>query len=135
MPAKHDVMEWKATACIAVVVLDCCCRCQLYVTIEPCIMCAAALSLLGVGQVIYGAPNDKFGGCGSILKVHQKGCGSCGLHRYWGGLAPADLQARLPQTAAMACKPGSLIHLWHALVGHAEHFEMIHLCSCMHQVP
>eukprot|EP00879_Flechtneria_rotunda_P024468 GHRR01025939.1.p1 GENE.GHRR01025939.1~~GHRR01025939.1.p1 ORF type:complete len:213 (+),score=102.02 GHRR01025939.1:674-1312(+) len=53
-------------------------RCQLYVTIEPCIMCAAALSLLGTGHVYYGAGNDKFGGCGSILSVHQHGCGQCG---------------------------------------------------------
>jgi hypothetical protein len=53
------------------------CRCQLYVTVEPCIMCAGALSLLGIGQVYYGAANDKFGGCGSIVPVHQRGCGSC----------------------------------------------------------
>jgi hypothetical protein len=26
-------------------------RCQLYVTVEPCIMCAGALSLLGIGEV------------------------------------------------------------------------------------
>ncbi|WIA10088.1 hypothetical protein OEZ85_010295 [Tetradesmus obliquus] len=55
-------------------------RCQLYVTIEPCIMCAGALSLLGIGQVFFGAGNDKFGGCGSIVPVHQQGCGSCTHH-------------------------------------------------------
>jgi tRNA(Arg) A34 adenosine deaminase TadA len=54
-----------------------CRRCQLYVTIEPCIMCAGALSLLGFQQVFYGAGNDKFGGCGSIMQVHQHGCGCC----------------------------------------------------------
>ncbi|KAF8069501.1 TAD2 [Scenedesmus sp. PABB004] len=53
-------------------------RCELYVTIEPCIMCAGALSLLGVRRVWFGAGNDKFGGCGSILPVHATGCGSCG---------------------------------------------------------
>lgn len=52
-------------------------RCQLYVTIEPCIMCAGALSLLGFKQVVYGAGNDKFGGCGSIMQVHEHGCGCC----------------------------------------------------------
>lgn len=52
-------------------------RCQLYVTIEPCIMCAGALSLLGFQQVFYGAGNDKFGGCGSIMQVHEHGCGCC----------------------------------------------------------
>jgi tRNA-specific adenosine deaminase 2 len=55
-------------------------RCQLYVTVEPCIMCAGALSLLGIGQVYYGAANDKFGGCGSIVPVHQQGCGACTHH-------------------------------------------------------
>ncbi len=29
-------------------------------------------------QVIYGAGNDRFGGCGSILSVHETGCGACG---------------------------------------------------------
>lgn len=54
------------------------CRCQLYVTIEPCIMCAGALSLMGFKRVYYGARNDKFGGCGSIMQVHESGCGCCG---------------------------------------------------------
>lgn len=46
-------------------------QCQLYVTCEPCIMCAAALAEMKIGRVIFGCPNDKFGGCGSILQVHQ----------------------------------------------------------------
>ncbi|KAF8389426.1 hypothetical protein HHK36_026121 [Tetracentron sinense] len=45
-------------------------RCNLYVTCEPCIMCAAALSILGIKEVYYGCANDKFGGCGSILSLH-----------------------------------------------------------------
>nr|XP_034894519.1 tRNA-specific adenosine deaminase TAD2 isoform X3 [Populus alba] len=44
--------------------------CSLYVTCEPCIMCAAALSILGIKEVYYGCANDKFGGCGSILSLH-----------------------------------------------------------------
>ncbi|GLC73659.1 hypothetical protein PLESTF_001405500 [Pleodorina starrii] len=52
-------------------------RCDLYVTVEPCIMCAGALSLLGFRQVFYGCGNDRFGGCGSILPVNQEGCGPC----------------------------------------------------------
>ena len=54
------------------------CRADLYVTCEPCIMCAGALSLLRVRRVFYGCRNDRFGGCGSILPVHQWGCGGCG---------------------------------------------------------
>lgn len=60
------------------VLLIVCCRCDLYVTCEPCIMCAGALSLLGFRSVTFGCPNDKFGGNGSILGVHATGCGGCG---------------------------------------------------------
>ncbi len=52
-------------------------ECTLYVTCEPCIMCAGALSLLGVAAVAYGCANDKFGGNGSIVPVHKLGCGAC----------------------------------------------------------
>ncbi|KAK1367317.1 CMP/dCMP-type deaminase domain-containing protein [Heracleum sosnowskyi] len=45
-------------------------KCTLYVTCEPCIMCAAALSIIGIKEVFYGCANDKFGGCGSILALH-----------------------------------------------------------------
>ncbi|XP_057421845.1 tRNA-specific adenosine deaminase TAD2 [Lotus japonicus] len=45
-------------------------KCSLYVTCEPCIMCASALSILGIKEVFYGCSNDKFGGCGSILSLH-----------------------------------------------------------------
>lgn len=45
-------------------------ECILYVTIEPCIMCAAALSIVGLMNIVYFARNDKFGGCGSVLDVN-----------------------------------------------------------------
>lgn len=38
------------------------------VTVEPCIMCAAALIALGVREIIYGCRNDRFGGC-TVLDV------------------------------------------------------------------
>ena len=44
--------------------------CSLYVTVEPCIMCAAALRLLGIPKVVFGCANERFGGCGSILSIH-----------------------------------------------------------------
>ncbi|KAG0299680.1 hypothetical protein BGZ98_009850 [Dissophora globulifera] len=43
----------------------------LYVTIEPCVMCASALRQLGVGQVYFGAGNDRFGGNGSVFNIHK----------------------------------------------------------------
>ena len=35
--------------------------CQLYVTIEPCVMCAGALFWARLGEIIYGAGEEKFG--------------------------------------------------------------------------
>ena len=46
---------------------------DLYVTCEPCIMCAAALSKLGIRKVYFGCHNDRFGGNGSVISVHQCG--------------------------------------------------------------
>jgi len=47
-------------------------ECQLVVTCEPCIMCAAALLQLHVGIVYFGCSNERFGGCGSVLRLHDK---------------------------------------------------------------
>ena len=47
------------------------CEMDLYVTIEPCIMCAAALRESGINHVYYGAGNDRFGGCGTVLNIHS----------------------------------------------------------------
>ena len=51
--------------------------CEFFVTLEPCLMCAGALALLGPKKVWFGGANDKFGGCGSVLDV-SGGCGRCG---------------------------------------------------------
>lgn len=48
----------------------------LYVTVEPCIMCASALYMLGVKHVVFGCKNDKFGGCGSILHINEHKTGT-----------------------------------------------------------
>lgn len=45
--------------------------CTLYVTCEPCIMCAAALAEVKIGRVVFGCCNDKFGGCGSVLSLQK----------------------------------------------------------------
>ena len=42
-----------------------------YVNVEPCIMCASALVDLKVPAVFFGCNNDRFGGCGSVLKVQD----------------------------------------------------------------
>jgi tRNA(adenine34) deaminase len=36
-------------------------QCALYVTIEPCAMCAGALQWARIGKIVYGAKEEKFG--------------------------------------------------------------------------
>ncbi|KAG4097035.1 cytidine deaminase-like protein [Neocallimastix lanati (nom. inval.)] len=50
-------------------------KCTLYVTVEPCIMCAAALRLMEVKKVYFGCFNERFGGCGSIYHLHNENYG------------------------------------------------------------
>lgn len=40
---------------------------KVIVTVEPCIMCAAALHTVRVASITYGCANDRFGGCSSVL--------------------------------------------------------------------
>jgi tRNA(adenine34) deaminase len=42
---------------------------RLYVTLEPCVMCAGAIIHARVAQVIYGAPDPKAGACGSVFAL------------------------------------------------------------------
>ena len=41
----------------------------LYVTLEPCAMCAGAIVLARVPRVVYGAPDPKAGAAGSVFDV------------------------------------------------------------------
>jgi len=43
--------------------------CTLYVTVEPCVMCAGTLILGRVGRLVYGAAEPKFGACGSLCNL------------------------------------------------------------------
>jgi tRNA(adenine34) deaminase len=47
--------------------------CTMYVTLEPCAMCAGAIVLARVPRLVYGAPDPKAGACGSVLDViHER---------------------------------------------------------------
>ncbi len=43
----------------------------LYVTLEPCPMCAGALVLTKCAGLVYGAPDPKAGACGSLYNIAQ----------------------------------------------------------------
>ncbi|KAL8717270.1 MAG: hypothetical protein Q9225_005469 [Loekoesia sp. 1 TL-2023] len=47
------------------------CETDLYVTVEPCIMCAAVLRQLKIRSVYFGCSNDRFGGTGGVLSIHS----------------------------------------------------------------
>ncbi len=43
--------------------------CTLYVTLEPCAMCAGALVLARIDRVVFGADDPKAGACGSVFSI------------------------------------------------------------------
>ncbi len=59
--------------------------CQLYVTLEPCLMCAGAIYQARLRRVVYGAFDPKGGALGSLYRVHEdqrlnhryEVCGGC----------------------------------------------------------
>jgi len=55
--AGAAVGDWRLTAC------------TMYVTVEPCPMCAFAAVLARLDGIVFGAADPKFGGCGSVLNV------------------------------------------------------------------
>src|ERR1700761_3512302 len=44
-------------------------HCTLYVTLEPCAMCAGAILHARIARLVYAAPDPKAGACGSVLSV------------------------------------------------------------------
>jgi tRNA(adenine34) deaminase len=43
--------------------------CQLFVTLEPCTMCAGAIMHARIARLVYGASDFKTGACGSVLNL------------------------------------------------------------------
>ena len=66
-------------------------RCALYVTLEPCPMCAGAIINARIGAVIYGAREENFGSCGSVINLFEERYG----HRpaVYGGVLEQDCAA------------------------------------------
>lgn len=45
--------------------------CTLYVTLEPCPMCAGAIVNSRIDRVVYGAPDIRAGACGSVVNLND----------------------------------------------------------------
>jgi tRNA(adenine34) deaminase len=43
--------------------------CELYVTLEPCAMCAGAIMHARIGRLVFGARDPKTGACGSVVDL------------------------------------------------------------------
>lgn len=80
---KHAEIEAIESACAALKswrLIDC----ELYVTLEPCPMCAGAIINSRISRVIFGAHDLKAGSCGSIINLfdlpyNHKPSVTCGI--------------------------------------------------------
>ena len=55
--ASKKIGDWRLEGCI------------LYVTLEPCPMCAGAILNSRIDRVVYGSQDSRFGGCGTTIDV------------------------------------------------------------------
>ena len=78
--SAHNLRETNrmATAHAELLAIEAACRarnskhlsdCTLYVTLEPCPMCAGALAGARIGRVVFGARDARAGACGSLLNL------------------------------------------------------------------
>lgn len=57
--AAEEICHWRLEGC------------TLYVTLEPCAMCAGAVVLARLSRLVYGAIDPKAGACGSLYTITQ----------------------------------------------------------------
>ena len=78
--------EKNALAHAEVLAIDAACKtlggwrlfeCELYVTLEPCPMCAGAIVNSRLKRVVYGAKDEKAGCCGSVVTLVALGFNHC----------------------------------------------------------
>ena len=48
-------------------------ECELYVTVEPCVMCTGAILLSRIKRIYFGTFEPKFGACGSLFDLINTG--------------------------------------------------------------
>ena len=67
--------------------------CALYVTLEPCPMCAGAILNARISELVYGAREERTGCCGSVLNLFEE---DFGWHpRIYGGVLAGESAALL----------------------------------------
>ena len=49
--------------------------CELYVTLEPCLMCAGAVLNAGINTVVYGAREPRTGALGGVINIFEESFG------------------------------------------------------------
>jgi len=73
--------ERDATAHAEIEAISCACKalgdwrlagCSVYVTLEPCPMCAGAIIMSRVAKVFYGARDELTGSCGSVINLFME---------------------------------------------------------------
>ncbi len=67
--------------------------CTLYVTLEPCAMCAGAIINARIPEVVYGARDRTAGACGGVLNLFEEGFGH--RPRLFGGVMEEECAALL----------------------------------------
>jgi tRNA(adenine34) deaminase len=48
--------------------------CEMYVTLEPCAMCAGAILHARIARLVFGASDPKTGACGSVIDLFAQPC-------------------------------------------------------------
>lgn len=59
LAAAKELDAWRLTGC------------TVYVTLEPCIMCAGLMHQARIDRCVWGAPDGKAGACGTLYSVHE----------------------------------------------------------------
>ena len=70
-------------------------NCALYVTLEPCPMCAGAILNARIPQVFYGARDEAMGACGGVTNLFMEGFPN--RPALVGGILAEDCQAVLAE--------------------------------------
>ena len=59
LQAAHELDAWRLTGC------------TVYVTLEPCVMCAGLMHQARINRCVYGAPDPKAGALGSLYRINE----------------------------------------------------------------